>query len=82
MLSGRGLCDHPILRPEESYRDRERERERERERVFNCYKMQQSTSTSTRVGRRDQTKKERKLNASEVRSNKLLVGQDDASGLY
>jgi len=46
--------------------------------------MQQSTST--RVGRRDHTKKERKkerkLNASEVRSNKLLVEQDDASDLY
>jgi hypothetical protein len=42
--------------------------------------MQKSTSNSTRVGRRGQTNKERKLNASEVRLNKLE--QDDTSGLY
>jgi len=33
--------------------------------------MQQSTSTSTRVARRGQTEKERKLNSSAFRSNKL-----------
>ena len=42
--------------------------------VIECYQMQQSTSTSTRVDRGGQIKKGRKIKASLVRSNKWEQG--------
>ena len=68
MLSGRGLCDGPILRTEESYREKESVIVKVYLCVIDSYQMQQSSSK--RVSR-SQTKEERKLNASVVRSNKL-----------